>query len=96
MSNLTPSRNDLITQVQRSKFSITKFRDGYDLEDVDEFLDHLVLKLQQDASRPELLQLLGSAQFRVTKFRDGYLAEQVDSFLENLQSALSEETETLR
>lgn len=91
MSNMVPFRNDLITQVQQSKFPITKLRNGYSFDDVDDFLDQLIVKLQDDASANELLDLLGAAHFRATKFRLGYLAERVDTFVENLRSDLAEE-----
>lgn len=93
MSNMVPFRNDLITQVQQSKFPITKLRNGYSFDDVDDFLDQLIVKLQDDASANELLDLLGATHFRATKFRLGYLAERVATFIENLRSDIAEEIE---
>ncbi|MDI6022614.1 hypothetical protein QBL02_03545 [Leucobacter sp. UT-8R-CII-1-4] len=96
MSNVVPSRDDLIAQIQQSKFSITKFRERYNVDDVDDFLDLIVQKLQHDAPKAELLELLKTAKFRTASFHIGYLAKRVDAFILLLQSSLSEEIEPRR
>jgi len=57
---LTPE--DVLNQ----KFTITKFRDGYDLDQVDEFLDTIVEEIRErDAEASELREQLAAANARI-------------------------------
>jgi DivIVA domain-containing protein len=50
-------------QVKTQKFTITKFRDGYDVEQVDEFLDQIAEDLEaRDAEKAELEDQIASLQ----------------------------------
>ena len=43
-------------EVMNQKFTITKFRDGYDLDQVDDFLDMIVEELRQHEEEKAALQ----------------------------------------
>lgn len=66
---LTPE--DVLNQ----KFTITKFRDGYDLDQVDEFLDTIVEELRErEQTAADLREQLEAAQAEIEQ-----LKQQLDS-----------------
>ncbi len=70
-------------EVVNQKFTITKFRDGYDLDQVDDFLDTIVEQLRQDEQeKAELQRQLDEANARV---------EELTAELESVRSAASAE-----
>lgn len=55
-------------EVVNQKFTITKFRDGYDLDQVDDFLDMIVEELRQhESEKAELQEQLDAANARVAE-----------------------------
>lgn len=55
-------------EVVNQKFTITKFRDGYDLDQVDDFLDTIVEELRQhEAEKDELRTQLEQANARIAE-----------------------------
>jgi len=55
-------------EVVNQKFTITKFRDGYDLDQVDDFLDTIVEELRQhEAEKEELRSQLEAATARIAE-----------------------------
>jgi DivIVA domain-containing protein len=55
-------------EVVNKRFSATKFRQGYDEEEVDEFLDEVVAELRRlNAENTELRQKLGACESRVAE-----------------------------
>ena len=70
-------------EVVNQKFTITKFRDGYDLDQVDDFLDTIVEQLRQDEQeKAELQRQLDEAQARI---------EELAAELESAQAAAGSE-----
>jgi DivIVA domain-containing protein len=72
--------------VRAARFAATKFRDGYNQDDVDTILDRAAAALDDIAAhRATHLTLtaeqLLNAKFRATKFREGYDQDAVDTFL---------------
>lgn len=81
------SPEDVVNQ----KFTITKFRDGYDLDQVDDFLDTIVEELRQheqekDELRAQIEEL--EAKLKAAGTNDGAAAETKDS----ADSVASEQT----
>ncbi len=88
-------------EVTQAKFTETKFRAGYDAEEVSQYLDRLsktlkvhesgrsMLAAESDLITPE--QVLDH-NFKTTKFRPGYDVVQVDDFLDEFIAALREHT----
>lgn len=75
--------------VENVRFKATKFRDGYDQDDVDDFLDRVVVGLRaRGAGEPGALTPadLDGARFRTTKFREGYDMADVDEFLDRVRA----------
>ena len=59
-------------EVVNQKFTITKFRDGYDLDQVDDFLDTIVEELRQhEAEKDELRTQLEAANARIAELETG-------------------------
>ena len=70
-------------EVVNQKFTITKFRDGYDLDQVDDFLDTIVEQFRQhEQEKAELQQQLDEANARV---------EELTAQLEQAASASGDE-----
>jgi DivIVA domain-containing protein len=68
----------LVDQVSGSRFRTTTFRQGYDMAQVDDFLDRLVAALR--AGEP-VRPLVDAARFATTKLRAGYDMGDVDDLL---------------
>ncbi|QIK62143.1 DivIVA domain-containing protein [Leucobacter viscericola] len=88
MSNPTQERTDLANKVINSRFATTKFKAGYDLNDVDDFLDTVARQLRDEPRAEVIAKTIKNAAFRQTKWRDGYNSEQVDRFLDELVKTL--------
>lgn len=73
MTGAVPSRPAVTT---------TRFRDGYDVRDVDDFLDEVFTAISTGRPVPDI----AGARFRPTRFRPGYEVAEVDAFLDELAS----------
>lgn len=75
------------------KFSTTKWREGYDMAQVDAFMKKARVALQfWEGRRPAELtsaEVVG-LEFQPTKFRSGYDQDQVDDFRDLIVAALRE------
>jgi len=83
--------------VRSRKFSTTKFREGYDIEEVDGYLDEIGRTLQslETGAAPTGPGLLGPEDvlakvFDTVKFREGYAIDEVDDLLDVVVQALQE------
>jgi DivIVA domain-containing protein len=79
--------------VRAQRFQETKFREGYDMGEVDALLDRAVAALTEATAGRPYQHLLNAddvvaARFRATKFRPGYDQDEVDDFLDKLAAAL--------
>ncbi|WP_129336574.1 DivIVA domain-containing protein [Cellulomonas endophytica] len=77
--------------VRAVRFHATKFREGYDQDEVDDFLDLVVAALEA-ADAGEVPGLTAddvlNHMFQATKFREGYDQDEVDDFLDRVVLAL--------
>lgn len=92
-------------EVLNVKFQATKFRDGYDQDAVDDFLDTIVATLRALESGaivgPHGQRLLGpddvrEHRFPRTKYREGYDISQVDAMLATTEATLQEYADRVR
>ena len=79
--------------VLNQKFAATKFREGYDQDEVDDFLDRVVETLKERegagrASQPLTAHDIGQVRFQATKWREGYDQQEVDAFLDRVRAEL--------
>ena len=77
-----------------AKFQGTKFRDGYDQSEVDDFLDRVVETLQaresgSPARHPVTAAEIRGVRFRATRWREGYDQQQVDELLTKVRDSLA-------
>jgi DivIVA domain-containing protein len=77
----------LIGWVQDAQFTGVRMRPGYDVRDVDAFLDRVVAGLRGVAP-PVSATEVRECVFRTVKFGPGYTEREVDAFLVQLASAL--------
>ncbi|MBU4335778.1 MAG: DivIVA domain-containing protein [Actinobacteria bacterium] len=76
-------------EVLNSRFRSTRFRDGYDQDEVDGFLDRVVDTLNgKPGVDPVTVEQVQAVRFTATKFRDGYDQDEVDDFLDRVVEAL--------
>jgi DivIVA domain-containing protein len=78
------------SDVERARFRATKFREGYDQDEVDDYLDRVVQTLRGEASDAVALRAedVARARFTLTKLREGYDQQAVDSFLADVAAEL--------
>lgn len=77
----------LINWIQNARFSGAGLRSGYDVRDVDAFLDRIVAGLRGTAP-PVTARDVRESAFRVVRLGPGYDEQEVDRFLLQLASAL--------
>jgi DivIVA domain-containing protein len=77
----------LITWIQSARFSGSGVRAGYDVRDVDAFLDRVIDGLRGTAP-PVTARDVRESAFRVVRFGPGYDEHEVDEFLVQLAGAL--------
>ena len=75
--------------VEDAKFQVTKFRQGYDMIEVDDFLDRVVAAAQSGPHEiRRIIADIPTAKFQVTTFREGYDMVEVDDLLDIALHAL--------
>ncbi|GLZ11261.1 hypothetical protein Acsp04_14960 [Actinomadura sp. NBRC 104425] len=77
----------LISWIQNARFSGSGVRAGYDVRDVDAFLDRVIDGLRGTAA-PVTARDVRESAFRVVRFGPGYDEREVDEFLVQLAGAL--------
>ncbi len=75
---MSPARLDLVARIREVRFTPVRLREGYDMSEVDDFLDELEAVVS--AGRP-LAPLVDAARFASVRLREGYDMADVDSFL---------------
>jgi DivIVA domain-containing protein len=76
-------------RVGARKFSTTRLRPGYDMEEVDTFLDAIrdtFLGIREPSLTPDEIR---DKQFSTTLLRPGYVEEEVDAFLDTAELRLA-------
>jgi DivIVA domain-containing protein len=81
-------------EVRAVRIQATKFREGYDQDEIDAFLARAAEALEAKASGRQWTHLLTrdgvlSAKFQSTKFREGYDQDQVDDLLDRVGASLA-------
>lgn len=71
----------------RPQFTPTRWREGYSVADVDDFLDRVFHALSTGHPVPDV----DGARFRPTRFGEGYDMEEVDDFLDELAPGLPDQ-----
>jgi len=87
------------SDIDRARFSTTKFREGYSQTGVDDFLRVARQALATHEARGQLsiaptltADDVVNVRFQPTKFRAGYDQDEVDEFLDRIVAALREHT----
>lgn len=80
------------SMILNQKFTVTKFREGYDMSEVDSFLDELgmVAETREPAELEAMLRAIPAKRFQVTKFQNGYDMIEVDEFLDAVEAGFTE------
>ncbi len=81
-------------EVLAAKFQSTKFTEGYDRDEVDDFLDRVVATLRAreggaPADRPVTVADLDAPAFTTTKYREGYAQDDVRALLGKVRDQLA-------
>jgi len=71
-----------------ARFSTTRLRPGYDMEQVDAFLDAVQDTFLGVRQPPLTAEEIRAKQFAVTRLRPGYDEEEVDAFLDDAEARL--------
>ena len=73
--------DDLVRRIHDARFTPVRLREGYDMGEVDDFLDELVDAVAM--GRP-IQPLVDAARFTPVRLRERYAIGDVDAFLEQL------------
>jgi DivIVA domain-containing protein len=79
------------SEISSVRFQPTKFREGYSMAGVDDFLAHVRLSLEacEQRTAPALSSNdVVNVRFQPTKFRAGYDQDEVDNFLDTVTETL--------
>jgi DivIVA domain-containing protein len=72
------------------KFTPVRLREGYDVEEVDVFVDRVMATVNgQPVERPVTAREIRNAQFSPVRLREGYDVFEVDQFLERAEEWLT-------
>jgi DivIVA domain-containing protein len=72
------------------RFSPVKFREGYDMSEVDDFVDRVMATVNGlPVDRPVTVDEIRSVQFSPVRIREGYDVTEVDLFLEEAEGWLT-------
>jgi len=77
--------DQLIGLVRNVQFGTTRLDVGYDEQEVDAFLDKMIVALRENRARPSEVN---KSVFATTRMRPGYRQTEVDAFLERLASEI--------
>lgn len=80
------------SELSKIRFATTRFREGYSMPAVDDFINEIFKSLQQwESGRPGQLtsEALISSRFASTKFAQGYDQDGVDNFLDEASATLA-------
>ncbi|WP_235736479.1 DivIVA domain-containing protein [Nocardioides alcanivorans] len=70
--------------IDRARFRPTRLSNGYDMGEVDDFLDRVG---RACTTGGDVSALLDTAHFTLVRFRSGYAVDDVDDFLGSLRGA---------
>ena len=85
------SADDLVSRISAVRFTPVRFRESYEMEQVDELLD----RLEEAASRGHSLgPVADTAHLQTGKWREGYDIGEVDQFLADIGTAAPPVTES--
>ena len=74
--------SDLAEEILAKRFTTTRFRAGYAVDEVDLFLDRVVVAVR---GGDDLTPLVDGASFRTVTLAESYDVDEVDDFLEELK-----------
>ncbi|MGO4600154.1 DivIVA domain-containing protein [Terrabacter sp. 2RAF25] len=83
---MDPAR--LVTELTKARFGSTQLRQGYDMAEVDRFIDEVVVALRTGASPAGLASRVRDVRFTTTSLQRGYDIADVDATLESLVTTL--------
>ncbi|PLS29215.1 cell division protein DivIVA [Bifidobacterium parmae] len=81
-----------VDDIRNKTFQTVRFKEGYDVDEVDDFLDKVVDGMK--AGRPMTAAELGAQTFHTVRFKEGYDVADVDEFLNELAHDASTRTGT--
>lgn len=76
-----PLRPDLAVRIRKARFTPVRLREGYDMGEVDRFLDRLEKAVETGT---DTAPAVAAARFTPVRLREGYDMRDVDDFLEEI------------
>lgn len=73
----------------RPRFTVSRFREGYEMLEVDEFVDRVMATVERrSTSKPVTVHDIRNTRFTPVRLREGYDIVEVDEFLEQAEGWL--------
>lgn len=76
-------RNGRLAQLAERSFPRTRFREGYDMGDVERFIEDVLTRLRRDVSTVSVEEI-SDVRFTPVRLRTGYEMWAVDGYLDEL------------
>ncbi len=73
-----------MTHISPPKFATVHIREGYDIDEVDAFINEVVSLIRPGSPDNELAQRITRIRFTPVRIRRGYNMDQVDAYLSEL------------
>jgi DivIVA domain-containing protein len=89
---MDPTR--LAAELTEGRFGTTQLRQGYDVREVDDFVDEVVQALRSGVPAGTLAERVRSVRFTTSTFQRGYDMADVDAALESVVGTLERATAT--
>ena len=74
----------------QAAFTVTRWRESYSIDDVDDFLAEIGPLLQDSLPNPELAARISDVRFALARLRPGYDMVEIDDHLEHVMALASQ------
>lgn len=81
-----------VDDIRNKTFQTVRFREGYDVDEVDDFLDEVIDRMK--AGNPMTAAELAARTFQTVRFKEGYDVAEVDGFLDELAHGVTTDDKT--
>ena len=79
-----------MSSLETPAFRLTRWRESYAIDDVDDFLSQVRPLLEGRLPNPEVAEMIRSSRFTPVRLRPGYDMGEVDDYLDRIETLASQ------
>jgi DivIVA domain-containing protein len=79
-----------MSSLETPAFRLTRWREAYAIDDVDDLLSRVRPLLEGRLPNPEVAEMIRSSRFTPVRLRLGYDMDEVDAYLDRIQTLASQ------